>query len=137
MRPNFVFRHSKSYFDIQIEPKYCILTFTILFWHSNWGRIWHFNIHTPILTFKLRPKYRILTFKLGPNIAFWHAKSYFDNRNEAECRILTFKFLFWRSKSYFDIRNEVKYIIRTFKILFWHSNWGQKSYLDIIILFRY
>ena len=91
----------------------------------------------------------ILTFKLRPNIAFWHSKSYFDNRNEAEYCILTFKLwpkiikspimtsefrpsiVFLHSKSYFDVQNEGKYIILTFKILFWHSNWGLISYFDI------
>ena len=110
---NIAFSHSKSYSDIRTGTEYRILTFKILFWHSNWGRISYFDIHNPILI-----------FKLGPNIVFWHSKTYFDIPKRAEYRILTFKILFWHSKtgriSYFDIQ-----------ILFWHSNWGRISYFDI------
>ena len=112
--PNIVFHHSKSYwnrapyriltfrilFDIRNLAEYCILTFKTLFWHSNWGRISHFDILN-----------HILTFKQQPNIAFWHSKSYFDIRTGAEYRILTFKILFWHSNrdqiAYFDIQNHI------------------------------
>ena len=140
--------HSKSYFDIRIRAEYRILTFKILFWHSTSGRISNFDIQNPILT-----------FEFGPNIAFWHSKSYFDIRIRTEYRILTFKILFWHSnldrisnfdiqnpiltfefgpniafwhsKSYFDIRIRTEYRILTFKILFWHSNLDRISNFDI------
>ena len=129
--PNIEFWHSKSYFDIRIRTEYRIMTFKILFWHSNLGRISNFDIQNPILT-----------FELGPNIEFWHSKSYFDIRIRAEYRILTFKLLFlkfklganiefWHSKSYFDIGIRVEYRILTFEILFWHSNSGRISNFDI------
>ena len=154
MRPNIVFWHSKSYFDIRNRAEYRILRFKILFWHSNWGRISYFDIQKPILTFEIGPnivfwfKNPILTFELGPNIVFWHSKSYFDIRTWAEYRILTFKILFWHSKSgrisYFDIQNpiltfesgrisyfDIQNPILTFELgpngVFWHS----KSYFDI------
>ena len=48
LRPNVVFLHSKSYFDIQTGALYCIWhsksyfeiknRLNIVFWHSNWGR---------------------------------------------------------------------------------------------------
>ena len=98
--PNIEFWHSKSYFDIGIRTKYRILSFKILFRHSNSGRISNFDIQTPILT-----------FEFGPNIEFWHSKSYFDIRIRAEYRILTFKILFWHSNSgrisNFDIQNSI------------------------------
>ena len=168
-----------SYFDIRTEAKYCILTFKILFWHSKWGRISYFDIQNPNLTFVInllfwpsklgrisyhsksywnRVEYRILTlkilfchskscwilyfdiqnpiltFKLRPNIAFWHSKSYFDIW-AGQNSILTFEqgpnIVFWHSKSYFDIRNRAEYGFWTFQILFWHSNWDQISYFDI------
>ena len=146
--PNIEFWHSKSYFDIRIRAEYRILTFKILFWHSNSGRISNFDIQNPILT-----------FELGPNNEFWHSKSYFDIRTGTEYRILTFKILFWHSnlgrisnfdiqnpiltfefgpniefwhsKSYFDFRTWAEYRILTFKILFWHSNWDRISNFDI------
>ena len=147
--PNFEFCHSKSYFDIRIRTEYRIMTFEILFWHSNLDRISNFDIQ--IL---------ILTFELGPNIEFWHSKSYFDIRTWTEYRIfrfslfvfdiriraeyrffdilspiLTFEFgqniEFWHSKSYFDIRSWTEYRILTFEILFWHSNSGRISNFDI------
>ena len=146
--PNIEFWHSKSYFDIRTWTEYRILTFKILFWHSISGRISNIDIQNPILT-----------FEFGPNIAFWHSKSYFDIRTWTEYRILTFKILFWHSisgrisnidiqnpiltfelgpniefwhsKSYFDIRFRAEYRILTFKILFWHSNSGRISHFDI------
>ena len=160
------FWHSKSYFDIRIRAEYRILTFKILFWHSNSGRISHFDIQNPILTFEMGAEYRIfdiqnpiLTFEMGPNIAFWHSKSNFDIRIWAVYRILTFKILFWHlkwsrithfdirnpiftfefgrniafwhSNSYFDIRIRAEYRILTFEILLWHSKWGRISNFDI------
>ena len=81
---NIEFWHSKSFFDIRIPATYRLLTFKILFWHSNLDRISNFDIQNTILT-----------FEFGPNIEFWHSKSYFDIRNRTEYRILTFKILFW------------------------------------------
>ena len=80
--------HSKSYFDIRTETEYRILTFEILFWHSNWGGIsyMYFDIRNPILRFDLKP-----------NIVFWYSKSYFDIQTKVEYRILTFKMQFWHS----------------------------------------
>ena len=122
MRPNTLFGYSKSYFDIRTKAGYhililniifwrsnrteaeCrILTFKILFWHSKWGWISCFDIQN-----------RILTFKQRPNIVFWHSKSYFDIRNEAEHIIWTFSIPF-------DIQTEAEY--RIFLI--------QKYYFDI------
>ena len=136
-----------------------ILTFEILFWHSNWVGKCYFDIQNPILLFELRG-----------TIVFLHSKSYFDIRNESENHnfdirnesenailifeilfwhskwvgksyfdfqnpILTFemsrKMLFWYSKSYFDIRSESENRILTFKILFWLSKWVGKCYFDI------
>ena len=67
LRSNILFLHSKSYFDIQTGAEYRILIFKILFWNSKSGRKSYFDIQNPILT-----------FKPGPNIVFWHSKSYFD-----------------------------------------------------------
>ena len=105
LRQSILFWHSKSSFDILTEAEYLIfcfvafsfhyslsvpecrsLRFKILFWHSLWGRILYFDIQNPILIFELRR-----------NIVFWHLKSYFDSRTEAEYRILTFEILFWYS----------------------------------------
>ena len=143
--------------NTRFGTEYKILTFDILFWHSNSGGIsnfdirnpiiWNFDIRNPILTFELGAEYRILTFnptlifELGLNIALRYSKSYFDIRIRAEYRILTLK-------SYFDIRNGAEYriltfeiyfnnrilaeyCILTFKILFWNSNWGRISHFDI------
>ena len=115
----FVFRF--SFFDIRTESENRILTFKILFWHSNWVGKCDLDIQIPILTFELSRK-----------IVFWHSKSYFDIRTESENAILIFKILFWHSnwvgKSYFDIQNPIltfelsrKICIWTFEILFWHS----------------
>ena len=165
LRPNIEFWHSKSYFDIQIRAEYRILTFKILFWHSNLDRISNFDIQNPILTFKFGPNFEfviqnpILTFEFGPNIDFWHSKSYFEIRTWTEYRILTFKILFWHSnldqisnfdiqnliltfefgpniefwhsKSYFDIQIRAEFRILSFKILFWHSNSDRISNFDI------
>ena len=60
---------------------------TLVFWHSNWGRILYFDIRNPILTIRTEAEYRILTFK----ILFWLS-------NWAEYLNLTFKILFWHSK---------------------------------------
>ena len=135
--PNIIFLHLKTYFDIRTKAEYRILTFKILFWHSNWvkyriltfkilfwhsksGRISYFDIQNPILTFEIRP-----------NIVFCYSKSYFDIRTEAEYRILIFKILFWHSKSgrisYFDIQNPILTFENGPNIVFWHS----KSYFDI------
>ena len=112
-----------------------ILTFEILFWHSNWVGKCDFDIQNPILLFELRE-----------TIVFLHSKSYFDIRVESENRNLTFeiiistlelsrKMLFWYSKSYFDIRSESENRILTFKILFWHSKWVGNAILIFKILF--
>ena len=77
------------------------MTFKILFWHSNCGQISCFDIQNPILT-----------FKMGPNIVFWHPKSYFDIRTgRDEYRIVTIKILLWHLNwdwiLYFDIQNPI------------------------------
>ena len=61
--PNISFWHSKSYFKIQIQAEYRILTFKILFLlleilflNSNFGQISDFDIRNPILTFEFEPK---------------------------------------------------------------------------------
>ena len=85
---NIAFWHSKSYFDIWLTgAEYRILTFKILFWHTNWVGISCFDIQNPILTIKLRL-----------NIVFRHSKFYFDIRAETEYRN-------WHSKCYFGIQN--------------------------------
>ena len=92
-----ILTHSKSCFAIRIRASYRILTFEILFWNSNWGRISHFDIRNPILGIRIRTEYRILAFE----ILFWHSN--------------------WSRISNFDIR----YLILTFElgpnIEFWHS----------------
>ena len=138
----FAFRYSISLFVFHFWSfTFCIrfsffifLTFkigpSIVFWHSNWGRIYYFYIQNPILT-----------FKLGPKIVFWHSKSYFDIRAETEYRVWHSKsyfgiqnlaeYIFWHSKSHFDIRTGAEYRILTLKILFWHSKYGWISNFDI------
>ena len=111
--PNIVFWHSITYFDIRNQAEYRILLFKILFLHSKLGQISSFDIQNPILT-----------FKIGPNIVFWHSKPYFDIQTGTEYRIFTFKILF-------DFRNKAEYRILTFWILFWHSIWGWIAYFDI------
>ena len=87
-----------SQYDIRIGTKYQNLTFKILFWHSNSGRMWFFDIRN-----------LMLTFELGSNIELWHSKSYFDIPTGAGYHTLTFGILFWYSNwdriSDFDIRN--------------------------------
>ena len=112
----FYIRNPILTFDL--KAKYRILTIEILFWHSNWGRISYFYIRNPILifrpniefwqlkspflTFKHKPKFRIFTFE----VILWHTNwgpiSYFGIRNP----ILTFE-------SYFDIRTKAEYHILT------------------------
>ena len=125
LRPNIILWHSTSYFDIRIEDVYRILTFKMLFWHSNWGGISYFNLQNSILTFKLKHniEFRHSTLDLRQNISFWHLKSYFN--------ILRPNIVFWQSKSWFDIRTEAEYYILTFKIICWHSNRSLMSYIDI------
>ena len=98
-----LFWYSKSYFDIRTEAGNAILTFQILFWHSNWVRKSNFDIKNPILTFELRRKMQFWYSK------FWYWKSYLDIRTESGIKIFTFKILFWHSncvwKCNFDIRN--------------------------------
>ena len=104
--------------------------FHILFFDiRNEAELSNFNIQNPISTFALKPK-----------IVFWHSKTYFDIRFEAEYRILTFEILSWYSNwcriSYFVIWSPIS----TFKLsnffllsksIFWHSNWSRISYFDI------
>ena len=98
----------------RIEAEYSILTFKILS-DIRTGQISYFAIRN-----------LILTFELSSNIEFYHSKSYFDIRIEAEYRILTFEILLlhsnWSRISHFDIRTEAEY--RTSKI-------RSKSYFDI------
>ena len=104
--PNMAFCHFKSYFDIRIGAEYLILTFEILFWHSNSKRILYFDIHDSVFTLQFRK-----------NITLWHSNSYY-------VIYLGSNISFWHSKSYFDIRIEPEYHNLTFEILFWHSNFG-------------
>ena len=132
--PNIVLWHSKSYFDIRTWDEYHIVTFKILFWHSNWGPISYFDIQYPILTFKIEP-----------NIVFWHWKilfrhsisdriSYFDIQNPTLTLKLRQNIVFYHLKSYSDIQLGPTFV-------FWHSNsiltleigpnivfWHSKSY---------
>ena len=89
LRLKMQFWYSKSYFDIRTESenRTSILTFEILFWHSNCIGKCYFVFQNPIWTFD--PSRKIL---------FWHSKSYFDIRTQSENPILTFKILFWLSK---------------------------------------
>ena len=73
MNQNILFLYSKSHFDIRTESQYPILSFKILFWHSNSAGKTYFDIQNPILT-----------FALSRNILFWYSKSYFDIRYESE-----------------------------------------------------
>ena len=76
LRLNIVFKHSKSFFDIQTWAEYRNLTFKILFPHSKSGGISYFDILNPILTLELgRMLYfdiqnPILTFEMWANIVF-------------------------------------------------------------------
>ena len=130
LRPNIVFWHSKSYFDIQTEAEYRILTFETLFRHLNWGRMSYFYIRNPNLTFEPRP-----------NIIFWHSKAYFDIQTEAEIPILTFKILFWRSNwsriKYFDIRNDIMTFELKPNVEFWQSKFYFTIELRPNIVFRH
>ena len=141
--PNIEFWHSESYFDIQTGPNIEFWHSKYFFWHSNSGRISHFDIRNDILTFELRPI-----------ITFWHSKSYFDIRIGPNIRFwhsISGRYLFWHLKSYFDIRNRAEYRIfnirnpiLTFEfgpsIEIWHSNWGRISNFDIrnsILTFKF
>ena len=62
----------KSYFDIRIGPNIAFDSQNPIRL-SNSGPISHFD-----------DRYPILSFELGPNIAFCHSKSYFDSRTRAE-----------------------------------------------------
>ena len=139
-----VFRHSNW-------AECRILTFKILYWHSNWCRTFeiYFDIQAEaeyriltfeILFFELRTEtdYRILTFEILSWHSNWGRIPNFDIQNliltfkqGPYYRILTFEVLFWHSNlvriTYFDIRN----LILTFEILFWHSNLGRISNFDI------
>ena len=88
-----------------------------VFRYSNWVGKFYFDIQNPILTFELSRK----------NV-FWHSKSYFDIRTEAENPILIFKILFWHSnwvgKTYFDIQNPLLTFALSRKILFWYIKIG-------------
>ena len=127
MRRNIVYRHSKPYFDIQIEPN-------ILFGHpqsyfdirikaeySSWTSVSYFAIRTEA------------TYRIGTSI------SYFDILAVAEYRILTFNILFWRSNwgriSHLDIQIEREYFaiqdpILTFKMRPFIVLRQSKSYFD-------
>ena len=134
------FCHSKSDLHIRTESENAILTFKILFWHSNWvGKCnlifkflfwhsnwiekWYFDILNPNFNIRTETEHRIFSFKFLFSHSNWVGKCYFDIQN----LILTFdlrrKIAFWHSKSYFDIRTESENAILIFKILFCHSNW--------------
>ena len=141
--------------EIWTESENSIMTFKILFCHSNLFRKFYFYIQIPILHsnwieysyFDIQSP--ILKFKLNRRIVFWHSnwvgKCYFDIQNPVLTFELSRKMLFWYSKSYFDFRTESEnrfwnsksYFniwtksenrILIFKILFWHSNWVGKSF---------
>ena len=114
LRSIVAFWHSQSYCDIQIKAEYRILTFTILFLHSNLCRISHFDI-----------QYLIFTFGMGWISNFDIHDPFLDIPHEAEYRILTFKITFWHSKqgriSYFDIQNAILTIKMRPNIVIWRS----------------
>ena len=132
-----LFLYSKSYCNIRAVSENRILTFKILFSHSNRVGKCYFNIQNPIVTFELSQKIvfciqnPILTFELNRKILYWNWKSYFQIRTESENAILTFKILFWHSnrvgKCYFDIQNPILTFELSRKIVFGHS----KSYCDV------
>ena len=78
--------------------------FTIRFRYHFWFFAFHFSYsffafrsHFSFFSFfyiQNWAKYRILTFKLRPNIVFLHSKPYFDIRTGAKYGILIFKILF-------------------------------------------
>ena len=118
-----------------------ILTFKIIFWHSNWGRISYFDFRNSILTFEMGPKIlwwhsigpvnSILTFK----ILFWHSNWGRISNFEIHSPILTFdlgpNIAFWHLKSYFDIRTGAEYRILTFK-----SNFDIRTMPNIVFDIR-
>ena len=86
----FVIRFRYSFFTFGVSPFVSAFPFSFFVFHF-------FDILN-------RAQYRILTFKLRPNILFLHSKSYFDIQTGAEYRILIFKI---GRKSYFDIQNPI------------------------------
>ena len=93
---NIVLWHSKSYFDNRTWDEFHIVTFIILFWHSNWGQISYFDIQYPILTFIIEP-----------NVGFWYWKILFWHSISDRISYFDIQILFWHSNwggiSYFDI----------------------------------
>ena len=92
-----------SFFDF-------VIRFSLLVFHLSYS-LFFFSFRFTFFDIQNRAEYRILTFKLRPNILFLHSKSYFVIQTGAEYRILIFK-------SYFEIQNRAEYRILTFKILF-------------------
>ena len=105
MSRKMLFWYSKSYFDIRTVSENRILTFKILFWHSNWVGKCYFDVRKPILTFELSRK-----------MLFWYSKSCFDIRTESENAILIFKILFWHSNWVRKSNFYIKIPIFTFEL---------------------
>ena len=138
---NIALWHTKSYFDIRTLAKYWILTFEILFCHSNSDRITYFYIRDPVLTFEFRRNIAFwhskcyFDIRSWPNITFWHLKSNFDIRTRAEYRSLTFKIEIKTGPEYFILlRIRAEYLILTIWI-FQFSN-SDRFILTFEILFR-
>ena len=91
--------------------RFSISLFVFHFWFFTFRIRFFFSFRFTFFDIQNRAEYRILTFKLRPNILFLHSKSYFVIQTGAEYRILIFK-------SYFEIQNRAEYRILTFKILF-------------------
>ena len=83
-----VFRYSFFAF------RYWISFFVFHFWFFTF--LIRFSVAFRFSFFDIQnlAEYRILTFKLRPNIVFLHSKSYFDIGTWAEYRILIFKIIF-------------------------------------------
>ena len=148
MRPNILFEHSKSYFDIQNWAictkiyfdilnwsKYCFFTFLILhlgqilllfFLFSTQDQISHFHNQNSGLC-------RMSLFLIQ--------NFYFDIQIETKChfyiqnRILSFRIrtniAFLHSKSYFDMRIGALYVFELSKLIFLHLKLGQILHFDI------
>ena len=121
--PNIAFRCSISYFVIWIEAEYRILTFEVLFWHSNLHRISYLNIRKSYFNIWIRAEYRILTFEF----LFLHSNSgrmsHFNIRINFMTLELRPNILFWHSKCWFDILTGAKYYIFIFEFLIYNVTW--------------
>ena len=113
----FVFRFSFFVFYIRSEAEYRILTFKILFRHSQWGRISYFDIRKPI---RIEAEYRVYVFRFSL-FAFCFSPFIFRLSN-------------WGGISYINIQNPISTFALWPNTVFWHSktysNWGRISYFD-------